>query len=1321
MADAENKTVEQLWYTWSGVGLSTVHAGFRIRAASQGLTDIYSERVKSLDRYTRYMLPPRTDRSALTPDQAPVCLAFLRTDWHNEPIVVHKEYVGLDGVGRQGNFFTHLYALDQAGDDFLADEAIWLWNSSIWKKSDAGKGRSTALDTVSLKDLKEDGSFRPNYNRVDEIYLRFIIEAYLTRNGQAPLYIGAPANASEQIATMIAGLTRCLPRQLLSGLTFSTYEPDISKATTQIVGTCWIAGQSKETHPEQVFSPQFYTEQLALNCDTHEHSPLKNHPLTTNKPLATRFAKAAAQWLIYDDTNQLDTLLEAAEESPDLSVDMFLRLYNDMIAKAERLTAEDTESYLRSPHYRISRLYDRTFRESIVDRVAQDQPPQWWQTRLKPLLTGLLKESQKESSARAPEQGQSRNAASTQQISQGGKSSARTPRKKKGKGQDAVALVPQGQTLVYGLFLLAKTTTPTILTHMRHMTSPQTTSPDAISAIDRRATVELLELMDSTVTPRDPYGAWRELVEGITHNDYALTAVRGNWDIHSFLLARSNSAFPASPEYDILISPLLILPWSRLGDFLKLRLHTEHLTWHVIAAEGLLRDTSLTPPFAASLEQRCGVEIHKLLELLSSERAWWPVATSFAIALIENSYRGRQRYPALLEALLDKLITAGEIPQAKALALALTRNGYVTREPYLSLVGGLLQQLLSHSQLQQDGLDLIDSLVANGYPSKGTLLQTLINSSAEGNLDDILRRVYRNDAELAEFFVNEGRNYLHSPKQVAAMMNIYARLAGYPARKNRLFVLLDVLTREDYVLEVLRITTPSMLDELVGVVKRYGKTYLENYRQTPELAQYVKNLYELLIMQHPASRVLLFDLFTPQTSGQYLEALLTSAHLTEEESRAFLQKFGTDPHYFPFFYGSENIRSLLAKYAQFINAAAERAKPLSQEQARLLSQEKMELLFAWLSPAYFKRGELQPDSALGILQSASLTPDEQAEFLEQYGINYLPLPLPPRYIKNFVDAFTLDTLEQPKPKEFLLLLERNSRTLTLDDGTKQQIQGWATIASFLDAPDLTKLKPFAIALFYFNPPSKELPSKSTLIRKLAHSFVSCAPTTDDLVHIKNAMSDVLKNDWVQLFYRMAEQVTNFTYQSASLETILLRYILFALENPPPDRPDHFVLVFLDALLANARPVPWRELDMYVVPRCRTDAQQRWYRYLEGLGLINMLKPQEGIGQASMAPQDAPPPGNVSGVAARQSGQQGQRAMQSEHGQSRSTSGADPVANKGVTLSRWLPWKHANRAIQLGSPLEQPEQPSDSGMQQEPYRVDVGKNPHKADKKPKQQR
>src|SRR5215813_260723 len=111
MFDGTSK-IEQLYYTWSTIGYnSSLAAGFRIRAASSGLQTVSDDRVKSLERYLRYNLPDGTDRFEVQKnlEQAPICLALLQPE-HGERILIHKKYIGQDGVHRLGNFFIHLLA-----------------------------------------------------------------------------------------------------------------------------------------------------------------------------------------------------------------------------------------------------------------------------------------------------------------------------------------------------------------------------------------------------------------------------------------------------------------------------------------------------------------------------------------------------------------------------------------------------------------------------------------------------------------------------------------------------------------------------------------------------------------------------------------------------------------------------------------------------------------------------------------------------------------------------------------------------------------------------------------------------------------------------------------------------------------------------------------------------------------------------------------------------------------------------------------------------------------------------------------------------------
>src|SRR5436305_5300896 len=148
----QNNTVQQLWYTWSDVGLDTLRAGARIRAASEGLQDLRSARVQSLDRYQRYSLPSGADPT-ISVLAAPICLSLIATG--QERILVHKAYTGKDGVGRYGAFFVHLLA--GLPEKFSAIDAISLWKSPFWQDSDATlkNPRSTSLDCVALEQLRK--------------------------------------------------------------------------------------------------------------------------------------------------------------------------------------------------------------------------------------------------------------------------------------------------------------------------------------------------------------------------------------------------------------------------------------------------------------------------------------------------------------------------------------------------------------------------------------------------------------------------------------------------------------------------------------------------------------------------------------------------------------------------------------------------------------------------------------------------------------------------------------------------------------------------------------------------------------------------------------------------------------------------------------------------------------------------------------------------------------------------------------------------------------------------------------------------------------
>src|SRR5438045_3138280 len=100
------ENIQQLWYTWAKFGYG-VKDDYGIRAASEELTEYRSDRVKALDNFAYYELPPGTDYHDNDLEQkAPYALSLVHLpgsgDKKGERVLIHKVYAGKDGTGRPG-------------------------------------------------------------------------------------------------------------------------------------------------------------------------------------------------------------------------------------------------------------------------------------------------------------------------------------------------------------------------------------------------------------------------------------------------------------------------------------------------------------------------------------------------------------------------------------------------------------------------------------------------------------------------------------------------------------------------------------------------------------------------------------------------------------------------------------------------------------------------------------------------------------------------------------------------------------------------------------------------------------------------------------------------------------------------------------------------------------------------------------------------------------------------------------------------------------------------------------------------------------------
>jgi hypothetical protein len=201
--------VDQLWYTWATIGFG-VGRGWQVRAASERLRD-RSDRGSMLAR-----------RFCYRPESAHV---FGWADVEGFRIVFNKADAGLDGVGRDGNYFVHvLVGTPQA---LPIDIVAALFQSPFWVTQDPG-GDDTGLPLVDVRQLVPGRALPRVEEATAERFIAFAVAA-LSENRR----LAVPVEAPEGVA-LAATAASALPGSL-GTLSFSTGEGDQTARNFDIV------------------------------------------------------------------------------------------------------------------------------------------------------------------------------------------------------------------------------------------------------------------------------------------------------------------------------------------------------------------------------------------------------------------------------------------------------------------------------------------------------------------------------------------------------------------------------------------------------------------------------------------------------------------------------------------------------------------------------------------------------------------------------------------------------------------------------------------------------------------------------------------------------------------------------------------------------------------------------------------------------------------------------------------------------------------------------------------------------------------------------
>lgn len=212
--------IEQLQYTWAEVGLDG-RGRLQPVAASRALHDRANPLLAQVVRLCRYDRTPRLSDPAATPS-----VSFGWIDSGAFRFAFRREYIGLDALGRPGNFAAHILVGPCA--EMPARQILGLYSSaSWWSGSELPRSQSEQLlPTISLDEMHAASLPRgTGANTAD------VLSLLLSRNERLAL-----AMHSDDLVAAVYAATERIP-EFAETFSFSAYESGDSAAWFEVCGS----------------------------------------------------------------------------------------------------------------------------------------------------------------------------------------------------------------------------------------------------------------------------------------------------------------------------------------------------------------------------------------------------------------------------------------------------------------------------------------------------------------------------------------------------------------------------------------------------------------------------------------------------------------------------------------------------------------------------------------------------------------------------------------------------------------------------------------------------------------------------------------------------------------------------------------------------------------------------------------------------------------------------------------------------------------------------------------------------------------------------
>lgn len=226
-------TVRQLHYTSTRHGRDGIE-GFQVAAATAGITQRQEDEALPLSAYR----PPPAAPPVPSADEVarfPVAFGYARREGY--AVLFCSRYLGTDFTGRQGNYFAHVMVLDAPSSDLAGLQAAEAWGSAQWTSSQIPGTELPAGGAIQSGPLADRHTVRghlldrllPGFESV----LAAVRDALSGVTGKVVVVAADP----DDVAIVLAAVSRSLPPALASAVSFVTYSASPADADLVVVGT----------------------------------------------------------------------------------------------------------------------------------------------------------------------------------------------------------------------------------------------------------------------------------------------------------------------------------------------------------------------------------------------------------------------------------------------------------------------------------------------------------------------------------------------------------------------------------------------------------------------------------------------------------------------------------------------------------------------------------------------------------------------------------------------------------------------------------------------------------------------------------------------------------------------------------------------------------------------------------------------------------------------------------------------------------------------------------------------------------------------------